>query len=84
MTGGPKKGDLDLLASKHSCLGSVLTFLERHLQNNHISKSTSRTYAPSAYRNRGSLICKRLLEWYRYFQRQTTHPKKTLINIQLY
>jgi hypothetical protein len=66
MTGGPKKGDLDLLAPKHFCSGYVLTFLERHLQNDHISKSTSRTYAPSAYRNRGSLIYTNLLESCRY------------------
>ena len=84
MTGGPKKGDLDLLATNLSCSGSVLTFLGRHLRNGHISKSTSLTYAQSTYRNRGSLIYQNLSECYRYSQGQATHPKKTLINIQLY
>jgi hypothetical protein len=27
MTGGPKKGDLDLLAPKHFCSGCILHFL---------------------------------------------------------
>jgi hypothetical protein len=83
MTGGPKKGDLNLLAPKQSCSGSVLTFLERHLQSDHVSKNTLRTYTPTAYRNRGSSICTSMLEYYRYSQQLATHPKKTLINIQL-